>query len=139
MTVANQRGYAVRSESLLLLNCVDTSVYGRLATTAVHPDFFSFGYLGVFVPMLYKTIQRIFQIANRLIRLTMLHRPGDTMLNMLFQDSFAHLVERSTNRRNLCQHIIAIAPFFPESLETIGMTGDTCEPFSDIFTCWFVL
>ena len=81
---------------------------------------------------LYKTIQRLFEIANGLIRLTMLHCSCDTVFDMLFQDSFAHLVKPGAHRRNLCQHIVALALLFPQPFEAVSMTSDAREPFSDI-------
>ena len=60
----------------------------------------------------YKPIQRIFQVANSLISLTMLHRLVHTMCDMLFENGFANLIERGANGRNLCQYVIALAAFF---------------------------
>ena len=51
---------------------------------------------------------------------------------MMLQNDFPNLVERSTDSRNLRQHVITLATFFPQPLQTVGMTGDAGEPFSDI-------
>jgi hypothetical protein len=68
----------------------------------------------------------------------MLHRLVHTVCDMLFQNGFAHLIERGANGRNLCQHVIAFAAFFPQPLQTVGMTGDACEPFGDVLARWIV-
>ena len=81
---------------------------------------------------LHKPIQRIFQVANGLFGLTILHRLLDAVLDMMLQDDFPNLVERSTDSRNLRQHVITLAAFFPQPLQTVGMTGDAREPFSDV-------
>ncbi len=43
----------------------------------------------------------------------MLDRLGDTVLDVVFQDGFADLVEPGTNRGNLRQHVIALTPLIP--------------------------
>ncbi len=88
--------------------------------------------------VLHKPIQRVFEVANGLIRLTMLHCLVHTVCDMLLQDGFAHLVERGPYGRNLRQHVIALAAFFPQPLQTVGMTSDTREPFGDVLARWIV-
>ena len=108
---------------------------------AVHKDYFSFSLhvlIKTYYELLYKTIKRLFEVADGLIRLTMLHSLIDTMLNMLFQDCFAHLIKRCTNGCNLRQHVITVSSFFPEAFETISMTSDTCKPFSYVIACRIV-
>ena len=62
----------------------------------------------------------------------MLYRLLDTVLDMMLQDDFPNLVERSAYGCNLRQHIVALATFFPKPFEAIGMTGNACEPFGDV-------
>ena len=81
---------------------------------------------------LHKPIQRIFEVSNSLISLAMPDRFLDAVLDVLFQDSFAYLVKRSTHRRNLRQHIVALPALFPQAFEAVGMTGDAGEPFGDL-------
>jgi hypothetical protein len=82
---------------------------------------------------LYKAIQRGFQIANSLFGIAMLDRLGDTVVDVVFQDGFADLVEPGTNRRDLREHIVTLPPFIPQPLEAVGMTGDARKPFGDVF------
>jgi hypothetical protein len=82
--------------------------------------------------VLHKPIKRIFKVANGLFGLTILHRLLDAVLDMMLQDDFPNLIERSADSRNLRQHVIALAAFFPQPLQTVGMTGDAREPFSDV-------
>lgn len=63
----------------------------------------------------------------------MLHSFGNTVLDMLLKDGFAHLIKGSAYRCNLRQHIIAVPSLFPQTLEAVGMTGDACKPFRDVY------
>lgn len=60
------------------------------------------------------------------------------MLNMLFQDGFAYLIERGTHRSDLYEHFITVSPFRPQPFEAVGVTGDACKPFSDLLVGWIV-
>ena len=75
--------------------CRPLHILRRLTTIAVHKDCFSFSLhvlLRTYFEPLYKTIESLFEVADGFIRLTMLHSFIDTMLDMLFQDCFAHLI-----------------------------------------------
>lgn len=82
---------------------------------------------------LHKPIQRVFEIMNSLIRLAVLHRFGDTMLDMLFQYCFTYLIKRGTYRSNLCKHLVAVPSFCPQPLEAVGVAGDARKPSGDLF------
>lgn len=62
----------------------------------------------------------------------MFNSSGDGVLDVVFQDSLAYLVERGAYSCDLCQHIVTLAPLFPQPLKAIGMTGDAGEPFGDV-------
>ena len=77
--------------------------------------------------------QRGFEVANGLFGLAMPDRHLDAVFDMMLQDGFAHLIEPGAYRSDLRQHVVTLAPLFPQALEAVGMASDTCEPPGDIF------
>ena len=112
---------------------VDSSIYWEV-------DYFRRPY-GLFLLLLaflrrehrlHKAIQRGFEVAYSFVGFTMLDRHFDTMFDVVFQNGFAHLVKRGAHGSNLCQHVVALAPFFPQPFKAVGMSGDAREPFGDV-------
>ena len=123
-----QQGYQIIVASVMEASCSSHVLGGRLLPPSIRtlaplgsiPDRPGHG--------LHKPIQRIFEVANGLLSLAMLYRLLDAVFDVMLQDDFAYLVERGTHRRNLRQHVIALTPFFPQSLEAGGMTSDARKP-----------
>ncbi|HXZ05642.1 MAG TPA: hypothetical protein VEH81_12475 [Ktedonobacteraceae bacterium] len=82
---------------------------------------------------LHKSIQCGFQVAYSLFGLAMFHRFRHAVLDVMFKNGLAHLVETGTYRSDLGQHVVAFTPLVPKPLETVGMTSDASEPFGDLF------
>ena len=81
---------------------------------------------------LHKAIQRGFEIADGLFGVAILDRLLDAVFDVVFQNGFPHLVKTGANGCNLREHVIALAPFFPQPFKAIGMTGDAGKPFGDV-------
>lgn len=129
----NEQGYQIIIAALMEASRSSHVLGGRLLPPSIRTISPSVGVLGCPEHVLDKPIQRIFEVANGLFGLTMFHRPGDAVFDVMLKDDLAHLVERSADGRNLRQHVIALAAFFPQPFEAIGMTCYARKTFGDIF------
>jgi hypothetical protein len=85
--------------------------------------------------VLQQTIQRLFQIANRLVGAALLHRVGDAVIDVMFQDELADLVERGAHGGYLRQHLVALPPFVPQSFQAGGVSCNPRQPLSNFLSC----
>src|SRR5712692_3733422 len=79
-----------------------------------------------------QTIQRLFQIAYRLIGAAPVERLIDAVIDMLLQDHLADLVERRTHGGDLREHVLTVPPFLPQPFQAGSVPGDARQAFRDL-------
>ncbi len=75
-----------------------------------------------------------FQVAQSIIGTITCQRPSECVIHMVIQDNLADLVQCGTHRRNLGQHLFAVAAFFPKTLEARGMAGNPRQSLRHLLT-----
>jgi hypothetical protein len=136
--VQTQQGFQIIVASVMEASRSSHVLGGRLLPPSIRTGAPLGGVPGRPEHGLHKPIQCIFEVANGLISLAMLDRFSNAVLDMLLQDGFTHLVERGAYRRDLRQHVVAVAALVPQSFEAVGVTGDARKPFGDVLAGWIV-
>ena len=81
-----------------------------------------------------EAVKGFFEFANGVCGLSILHRFGDTLLDVQLQHRPPGRVKGSANGCHLGEHVIDLAAFLPHAFEAVGMTGNASQPFGDLLT-----
>src|SRR5579883_3224452 len=68
-----------------------------------------------------QTIERLFKILERGFGAALLDCFLHAILDVVLQDRLGDLIQRRANRRDLREHLVAVATLFPHPFQTVGM------------------